>query len=327
MRKLLLSTTCLLAAVTLSAQEKEKSDFKVTGKPIVTVFANYSAGLGKVNNVSGFNLERAYLGYDTKVAKNLSAKVVFDIGTSKVKDSDLERLAYIKNAQITWKIDNFTLDFGLIGLQQFNFQEKFWGYRYIAKSFQDQYKFGSSADMGMIGTYKFTKWLSADVSLTNGEGYKKLNIDNNNRYGIGATIEPLKGVAIRAYYDSYSHSDGEGLKNQQTLAAFAGYKHDYFSVGAEYNMQMNTKFKDGKDQNGFSIYATGNINKKFALFARYDSLTSSDDWNAKSDGNNIIAGLQYTPIKYLKISPNVQSWKGKDAKSNSYIFLNIEFKL
>lgn len=327
MRKLLLSAICLSTVVALSAQEKEKSGFKVTGKPIVTVFANYSAGIGKVNDVSGFNLERAYLGYDAKVAKNLSAKVVFDIGTSKVKDSDLERLAYIKNAQITWNVNNFTLDFGLIGLQQFNFQEKFWGYRYIAKSFQDQYKFGSSADMGMIGTYKFTKWLSADLSLTNGEGYKKLNIDNRNRYGIGATVEPLKGLALRAYYDTYSRSEGDGLKNQQTLAAFAGYKHDFFSVGAEYNMQLNTKFKDGKDQDGFSVYATGSIHKKFALFARYDSIASSDDWNAKNDGSNLIAGLQYTPIKYLKISPNFQSWKGKDAKANSYIFVSIEFKL
>lgn len=326
MKKLFLSAICLLSLGIASAQEKtEKSEFKVTGKPIVTVFANYQAGIGESNGVSGFNLERAYIGYDAKVSKSLSAKVVFDIGTSKVAGSDLERIAYIKNAQMTWKTNNFTLDFGLIGLQQFNYQEKFWGYRYIAKSFQDQYKFGSSADLGFIATYKFTKWLSADFSLTNGEGYKKLNVDNRNRYGIGATVEPIKGLSARLYYDIYSGADG--LENQETAAAFVGYKHKAFSVGAEYNAQFNTKFKDGKDQTGYSVYATANLAKKFTVFGRYDSIGSSNDWNIKNDGDNIIAGVQYTPIKYLKLSPNVQSWGVKDGKSQTFVFLSLEFKL
>lgn len=313
MKKLLISAISLLTVLSASAQEKnEKSDFKVTGKPIVTVFANYSAGIGNENSKSGFNLERAYLGYDAKVAKNLSAKVVFDIGTSKVAGSDLERLAYVKNAQITWKLDNFTLDFGLIGLQQFNYQEKFWGYRYIYKSFQDEYKFGSSADMGITGTYKFAKWISADLSITNGEGYKKLNVDNRNRYGLGVTVEPLKGFSVRAYYDIYSHSKGAEMKDQETLALFAGYKHKFFSVGAEYNNQFNTKFKKDNDQEGYSIYATGNVCKKFAIFARYDYL----------DKASYIGGLQYEPIKYLRISPNYQSLNGKD-----FVYLSIEFKL
>ena len=71
------------------------------------------------------------------------------MGSTKVSGSDLERVAYIKNAMLSWKTGNFTLDFGLIGLEQFNVQEKFWGYRYIMKSFQDEYKFGSSADMDL----------------------------------------------------------------------------------------------------------------------------------------------------------------------------------
>ncbi|MEG0500109.1 MAG: hypothetical protein RR550_03190 [Rikenellaceae bacterium] len=317
MRKLLISAICLVSVATASAQEKnEKSNFKVTGKPVVTVFANYSAGVGSENKKSGFNLERAYLGYDAKVAKNLSAKVVFDIGTSKLSGSDLERLAYVKNAQITWKLENFTLDFGLVGLKEFDCQEKFWGYRYIFKSFQDENKFGSSADMGIVGTYKFTKWLSADLSITNGEGYKKLNIDNRNRYGVGVTAEPIKGLTVRGYFDNYSHSNGADLKDQQTLALFAGYKHDFFSVGAEYNKQYNQKFKKESNMEGYSAYATGKIAKKFSIFARYDYLDKT------GDKSTIIGGIQYEPIKYLRISPNYQSIQKKD-----YIFVSVEFKL
>lgn len=41
------------------------------------------------------------------------------------------------------------------------------------KSFQDEYKFGSSADLGVSVAYKFNKVVSADVIVANGEGYKK----------------------------------------------------------------------------------------------------------------------------------------------------------
>lgn len=154
MKRILISV--VLAAICLSSfgqKQEEKKKFQIKGQPIVTVFANYHAGIGNANKESGFALDRAYLGYQFSLTEKLSGKVVFDMGSTKVSGSDLERVAYIKNAMLSWKTGNFTLDFGLIGLEQFNVQEKFWGYRYIMKSFQDEYKFGSSADMGILGKY------------------------------------------------------------------------------------------------------------------------------------------------------------------------------
>ena len=258
MKRILISV--VLAAICLSSfgqKQEEKKKFQIKGQPIVTVFANYHAGIGNANKESGFALDRAYLGYQFSLTEKLSGKVVFDMGSTKVSGSDLERVAYIKNAMLSWKTGNFTLDFGLIGLEQFNVQEKFWGYRYIMKSFQDEYKFGSSADMGILGKYKFTKWLSADITISNGEGYKKLNGDNKYRYAVGATILPVKNLTLRAYYDLASKNiEGDETKDQQNLAFFAGYKHELFSIGAEYNQMYNTKFKEDNDQSGFSVYST-----------------------------------------------------------------------
>ena len=232
MKRILISV--FLAAICLSSfgqKQEEKKKFQIKGQPIVTVFANYHAGIGNANKESGFALDRAYLGYQFSLTEKLSGKVVFDMGSTKVSGSDLERVAYIKNAMLSWKTGNFTLDFGLIGLEQFNVQEKFWGYRYIMKSFQDEYKFGSSADMGILGKYKFTKWLSADITISNGEGYKKLNGDNKYRYAVGATILPVKNLTIRTYYDLASKNiEGDETKDQQNLAFFAGYKHELFSI-------------------------------------------------------------------------------------------------
>ena len=53
------------------------------------------------------------------------------------------------------------------------------------------------------------------------------------RMGFGATIKPVKKLTARAYYDFISKDVTES-----TLAFFAGYADDNFSLGAEYNKQF-----------------------------------------------------------------------------------------
>ena len=94
----------VLAAICLSSfgqKQEEKKKFQIKGQPIVTVFANYHAGIGNANKESGFALDRAYLGYQFSLTEKLSGKVVFDMGSTKVSGSDLERVAYIKNAMLS----------------------------------------------------------------------------------------------------------------------------------------------------------------------------------------------------------------------------------
>ena len=91
-----------------------------------------------------------------------------DIGKSS-NVSDYQRIAYIKNAQISWETGDWPFNGGLISTTQFNMGEKHWGYRYLYKSFQDQYKFGNSADLGVSATRKHANWLSLDAIVVNGE--------------------------------------------------------------------------------------------------------------------------------------------------------------
>ena len=180
---------------------KKENNTKVEekkGKPIIQVFGNFNTGVDDKNNNLGFELERSYLGYEYNLGKGLSIKSVMDIGKSS-DVTDNNRLAYVKNAMITWKKGNMTLNGGLISTIQFNFQEKFWGYRYIMASFQDYYKFGSSADLGISVAYKFADWISADAIVVNGEGYKKLQKNDGLNYGAGITLTPAEGFQIRVY--------------------------------------------------------------------------------------------------------------------------------
>ena len=303
----------LIAGMDAKAQEKGHTP---RGKAILQVYTNFHSGFGVVNDDRGFELDRSYLGYEYTFGKGVSVKGVMDIGQSNSIE-DYQHIAYIKNALIKWEFGRFTLTGGMIGTTQFNYQEKFWGYRYIYKSFQDQYKFGSSADLGISASYRIAKWIEADVIIANGEGYKLVQVDNGLLYGAGTTIKPFKGMSIRLYASLNEGTKGE--KDIVNYAMFAGYKHKYFSLGVEYNIMRNNRRIEGQNLYGFSMYASGSINRWLDLYARADGLMSSDDWNKGKDDVAIIAGAQFKLGKYVKIAPNFRmSIPSADNQQNKY---------
>ena len=238
----------LLACIGITAQAQDTKTKEPKGKAIVQVFGNFHTGFGAENDNRGFELDRSYLGYEYKLGSGLSVKGVLDIGKSS-DVSDYQRIAYIKHAMVSWETGRLVLNGGLISTTQFKFQEKFWGYRYIMKSFQDEYRFGSSADLGISVAYKFADWFSADAIVVNGEGYRKIQMEDGLNYGIGVTLTPVKGFQIRLY--GGLNESGEKGKNAITnMTAFMGYKHEKFTIGAEYNYMMNASHKENADQNG-----------------------------------------------------------------------------
>lgn len=315
----------VLACIGIGAQAQNASKEEPKGKAIVQVFGNFHTGFGAENNDRGFDLERSYLGYEYNFGNGLSAKTVMDIGKSS-DVSDYQRIAYVKNAMITWKKGRFTLNGGLISTTQFNFQEKFWGYRYVMKSFQDEYKFGSSADLGISAAYRLADWVSADVIIVNGEGYKKIQKNDGLNYGLGVTLTPVKGFQIRLY-GSLNESGEEDKKDITNFAAFAGYKNEKFTIGAEYNQMWNASYKDDADQNGYSIFASAQLSKVANLYARFDDLYSKNDWNLSKDESALLVGTQFKLGKYVKIAPNFRmSMPKADGADNAYsAYINCYF--
>ena len=317
----------ILACIGITAQAQDAKVEEPKGKAIVQVFGNFHSGFGETNNDRGFELERSYLGYEYNLGKGLSIKGVMDVGRSNQVD-DYHRIAYIKNAMISWKRGNLTLNGGLIPTTQFNFQEKFWGYRYIMKSFQDEYKFGSSADLGISATYRFADWIAADAIIVNGEGYKKIQKNDGLNYGLGLTLTPVKGLQIRLY-GGLNESSEESKKDIVNIAAFVGYKHERFTIGAEYNQMWNASYSDNADQNGYSIFASAKLSKLTDIYARYDDLNSKDDWNIAKDESAAIIGAQFKLGKYVKIAPNfrMNMPKADGAKNGYSAYVNCYFGL
>jgi len=132
----------------------------------------------------------------------------------------------------------------------FEIQEKIWGHRYILKSFQDEYKFESSADIGISLAYKINEIISIDAILINGEGYKSVQLDSTYRGGAGITIKPIQNLILRGYFD-YEKKE-EPLIN---FATFIGYSNDLISAGLELNIEKNNKYKKEHNLTGYSAYA------------------------------------------------------------------------
>lgn len=305
----------------MAQKANDESSTPPKGEAIIRVFANAHSGFGVDRDNRGFELDRSYVGYQYSLGKGLQIKAVLDVGQSKAVD-DYHYIAYIKNAQVAWKTGGLTFEGGMISTTQFKMQEKFWGYRYIMKSFQDEYKFGSSADLGISASYKFANWVSADAIVVNGEGYKKVQINDGLQYGLGVTFTPFKGLSLRLY-GSVEESGMPEKIEEYNWAAFAGYAHDWFSLGAEYNIYQNAEFTRGNDLYGLSVYGSARLSKVVNLFASYDKLMSKNDWNIARDEDAMMAGAEFNVCKYVKIAPNVRmsipSASGADNHYSAYV--------
>ena len=304
--KFIVASIAVCMGITAQAQETKSAEPK--GKAIVQTFGNFNADFSKDGDSHGFELERAYLGYEYKLDGGLSVKTVMDIGQSG-DVSDYHRIAYVKNALVQWKQGKWTINGGMISTTQFNFQEKFWGYRYVMKSFQDLYKFGSSADLGISAVYKATEWFSADAIIVNGEGYKKVQKGTGLCYGLGATVTPVEGLQVRLYgglNEGATSADGNTLNT----AAFVGYKADAFSVGAEYNYMD----KAGSKQSGYSVFTSVKLTDETNLYARWDELFAGN--TASKDA--AIVGAQFKVGKYIKVAPNVRMQMDRKTSKNTY---------
>lgn len=317
----------VMVSMALAGLAQSTEEFKASGRPTMRIFSNYHSTFSDGETASAFELTRVYLGYQHQFSKELFGAAVLDVGDPGV--GSLEMTAYVKNAYLRYRNSGFEVNFGLISTTQFKTQEDNWGYRYHEKSLQDEFSFNSSADLGVSVAYQFTDFLSADVIVANGEGYKKLQNDSAFRTGFGLTLTPVKKLTGRVYYDFITKEE-----TQSSLATFVGYEADQFRLGAEYNKQFNRRFEEDQDWNGLSFYGTYQLAKKVNLFARYDKVYSNtlagetEAWNLSNDGQVFIVGLEFAPVKGVKLAPRYKGWSPDDASqpSVSSLYLNCEVR-
>lgn len=300
--------TLLLNLATFTAKSQNSAGFSAYGKPVFLVFSNLHTSFNDNGNNTAFEITRLYLGYEHFFSESFSARANIDVGDPGI--GDLHMTAYVKNAFLQYKKSGFSGRIGMISTDQFSLIEKHWGYRYIFKTFADEYGLGPSADLGFAAEYSPAKFISVDASVLNGEGYKKLQSDSTLKYTTGITLKPVAGLVLRGYTD-FMKKDNV----QKTISLFAGYSVKSFKAGFEYTNQKNNRMMRDHDLSGISGFGSAGFAKKFTVFFRYDNLwsskipTSTESWNYNRDGQLFLGGADYSPVAGVRIAPVFYTWK------------------
>ena len=328
------------------------------GKPIIQVFTNFDYNATKdAQKQFAFWIGRAHFGYEYQFNKQFSGKIVLDagrpttIGVIEVKDTSGNNLPVtnsskegsyytitLKFASLEWKPnEHFRVQAGAVLQNHYITQEKFWGYRYLAETFQDRYYKIPSSDLGCIVYIKPNELFGFDVALTNGEGFRfDQDAYGDVKLAAGIDFKPVKGLQTRLFYD-YTKSDNPSKPAvQQLLSFFAGYKFkNMFRIGGEYNYRFNHLNISNQDLFGYSFYGSIHFKKKFDYFMRFDQLMSNtklgatQEWNYNADGKAIITGIQYTPVSGINLSLNYQGFMPENNNTNfqHHILFSFEYKL
>ncbi|WP_291861463.1 porin [Marinilabilia sp.] len=325
----LLTFVGLTTTFPLLAQESDDTEFIPSGEVFGKIFTNFNTSLSGPDQQTAFEVRRAYLGYEYQISKEFSAEVKIDIGSPNDASqySLLRRFGYFKTAKIQYNpYDFLELTFGLQDATQYKLQDSFWKRRYINESLMGAYKYGSSADIGAKVAF-LTDLFDIDIALFNGEGYSSLQNDNTFKAALGATFRPVDGLITRIYGDLSSKT-----VNQGTTSLFAGYRHSLFSLGGEYAVHFNRNFQKDHNIEGFSILGDVKVLPKIWIFGRFDKIESnildgdSVPWNLAKDETAITAGIEFIPIKAIKIAANYQDHypTAKNTEAVSAFFLNLE---
>lgn len=320
-------------------------------KPIVQIFG--TADYDIENNNYGYSFGRTHLGLQYQFNEKWIAKIIIDsgratsVGEITVTDANGNSLTvqnnakegayytmFLKFASLQWKVNNkLSMEGGAILQNHYITQERFWGFRYVAQTFQDLYWKIPSSDLGFIANYKFNNIVSVDAAITNGEGPRvEQDMFGNIKFAGGIDINPPKKIQTRIFYHN-RHSVTDSEKNEQLFSAFIGYKpNEIFRIGGEFNYMANLNNVPELDSYGFSFYSAYHVVENTQLFVRYDRLLYDMDkhiiTNMKGDGNTIIGGISLSPVSDVNISLNYQRWMPDktENKQENNILVSMEYK-
>jgi hypothetical protein len=304
----------------------------IQGKPIAEIFTDFHYVVNDSLKYNGFDLNRAHLGYNFQPGGNFSSTIIVNVASpiDLPAGSKAKRYAFFREASITYSKDKLTVAWGMVNTRTFDFQQRFWGKRYITAEFQALYGYGSVADLGVVADYKINDIFKVDLSFLNGDGYLNIQMDNSIKTTFGVTATLPNKLSFRLYGDIMKP---KGIL-QNTFIGFAGYANDIISIGAEASYKTNIDLTEGHDAWGLSSTVSLFPNKKYEFFTRVDYSASVKvpgdqlQWAYKLDGIYLISGIQRNFTNNIKLALNYRGVFPYDSSRNttSAIYLNALFK-
>ena len=303
------------------------------GGPIAEIFTDFHYNLDDTSKTTGFGINRVHFGYNYTPAGNFSALIIVNIGTPEdlADGSRPKRYGFFREASVSYVKEKLKVNFGMVSTRIFDFQQGFWGKRYLGSEFQAAYPYGSVADLGVVIDYILSDIVKVDFSLLNGEGYTNIQVDNSLKTAFGLTLSTPNKVFVRLYGDIMKT---EGVF-QSTMIAFAGLKNNHFSIGAEASYKTNLDLIKGHNVWGISTTGSIFISEKSEIFARYDYGASVVvpgevlQWDYQKDTTYLITGIQHIFSGNLKMALNYRRTNPYNPgnQTTNAIYVNVHFNI
>ena len=306
----------------------DSSKYKVV--PEIMLFSNFHQGIGGDTHEPNFEIKRATLGCQFHVPKGFSSIIRLDVSPNQPLGQNYNMVnVYLRAMYISWKKGKFLLNTGLVDNMQHMTQQKFWGARYIFKSYLDEYRFIPAIDLGFNGRYDFLDNLSLEFGMMTGTIKDDSVSYGKYYYSLSLNYKPVKDLQMKIH-STYSFQNEDLF----TAGAFVGWNIvPHLRFGAEYNAKFSPRNILQHGASAYLIY--GFLEDKLNLFARYDYIDSwcrngfVPSWYVAGDGMALVAGCDWKVVDYVRLSINYQGWLPKLNTDimKSYVYLNVEFRV
>jgi hypothetical protein len=336
-------TMVLLAAMLLVASATGVWAAEVT--PEGRIFAGFSYNVSSYpdwdsrygdNDFNAFEISRAYLGFKAKLSDSWFARVTGDVTRLKTSEAVYDDTGALVDVETTEGIyayylkyaygdyvpySAFGVRFGQVQTAFIEYFDKAFGYRYLVKSPSDQWKFDTSADLGLALHGKFpANYGSYYVIARNGEGYK--HPEENKGKGIQAAVQlmPLasfeagKGLQIVGSMMQNNESASDPDVDTTLINALIAYKYMFtdawgLNLGGGYGLRTvaDDSVQDDIQSTIAHGFAVVYLPQHFGLFARAD-MHDPDTNNDKTthgyqdEETMVLGGVSFDPIKNVSLA-------------------------
>jgi len=288
--------------------ESVKPEITVSGQIMPTYSLDLTEG---AENFNQFDISRSYLRAEAKMS-NWGVRITLDADRQKSQEIDVSSLVgsdavievpadskmrvFLKHGWIEYRTGvGIKGRFGMIETPLLPFQEKFEGYRWIAKQPMDNFKLLSSADLGVALYGEQAKGMvNWAAGIYNGEGYSSPEVTAGKSMEGRIAVDPMAQQAGKMSlpivgYIRYSGSGVDGVPATLTWNGGLGYKMKYLTFAGN---AFGTS-TDGASAFGYSIEGVPKIPKYGFLYVRYDHMDPSKD--TEDDGYGYMwAGLGHS---------------------------------
>lgn len=277
-----------------------------------------------VNNGTGFDIKRFYIGIDHKFDDTFSANVTTDFLYDSTTGANQ---IYIKKAYLQAKVsDALVFRLGSTDLPWIPFVEDTYGFRYIENTLIDHLKYGTSADWGAHVSGKlYDGILNYAVSVVNGAGYKKANLFRTNGPDVEGRVNVNYDhfiVGVGGYWGKLGVQFGSALHHEATrFDAIAAYEPDNFKIGVEYFEAQNFLSVSSATQTdhaaGVSGFGSWTFMPQWTVFGRYDYAKRKTNAlvPVSVPDNYYNVGIEWNPVKIVDLS---LVYKHEDASHGTF---------